>query len=58
MVLDGKIKHLVLFDYGMSDKICNKVKYFISKKSGITNIINHNFGRITIDSYNSLPIHN
>ena len=30
--LDGKIKHLVLFDYGLFDKICDKVKYLISKK--------------------------
>ena len=26
------------------------------KNSGITDGINHNFGRIRIDSYNSLPI--
>ena len=32
MVLDGKIKNLVLFDYGLFDKICNKIKYLISKK--------------------------
>ena len=31
MVLDGNIKHLVLFDYGLLDKICDKVKYLISK---------------------------
>ena len=31
MVLDGKIKHLVLFDYRLFDKICNKVKYLTSK---------------------------
>ena len=49
MILDGKIKHLVLFDYGLFDKICNKMKYLISKKSGITNSINHNFGRIRTD---------
>ena len=30
--LDGKIKHLVLFDYGLRDKICDKIKYLISKK--------------------------
>ena len=30
----------------------------ISKKSGITNTINHNFGKIRIHSYNSLPIKN
>ena len=30
--LDGKIKHLVLFDYGLRDKICDKIKYLIIKK--------------------------
>ena len=54
--LDGKIKHLVLSDYGLLDKIFDKIKYLISKKTGITNSINYNFGRIKIDSYNSLPI--
>ena len=28
---DGKIKHLILFDYGLFNKICDKVKYLISK---------------------------
>ena len=41
MVLDGKTKHLVLFDYGLFDKICNKIKYLKSKKVVITNSINH-----------------
>ena len=54
--LDGKIKHLILFNYGYFNKICDKIKYLISKKSGIANSINHNFGKIKIDSYNSLPI--
>ena len=54
--LDGKIKHLVLFDYGLFDKICDKIKYLTSKKSDITNSINHNVGKIRNDSYNSLPI--
>ena len=40
----------------MFDKICDKIKYVISKKSGITDSINHNFGKIRIDSYSSLPI--
>ena len=30
--LDGKIKHLVLFDYGLLDKICDKIKILVSKK--------------------------
>ena len=34
--LDGKIKHLVLFDYGLSDEICDKIKYLISQKTGTT----------------------
>ena len=47
MVLDGEIKHLVLFDYEFLDKICDKIKCLISKKGGITNTINYNFGRNT-----------
>ena len=34
----------------------DRINYLISKKSGITDNINHNFAKITIDSYNSLPI--
>ena len=30
--LDGKIKHLILFDYGFFIKIREKIKYLISKK--------------------------
>ena len=56
IVLDCKIKHLILFDYGLFNEICDKIKYLISKKGGITNTINHNFGKIRIDSYNSLLI--
>ena len=40
----------------MLDKICYKIKDLISKNSGITNSINNNFGKIEIDSYNSLPV--
>ena len=54
--LAGKIKHLILFDYGLFNKICDKIKYLISIKSGITNSVNHYFGKIRIDSYHSLPI--
>ena len=58
MVLDGKIKHSVLFDYGLLDKICEKIKYLKVKKSGIISSIRYNFGKIKIDSYNSLPMKN
>ena len=50
------IRCLVLLDYGWFDKICDTIKFLISEKSGITGSINHNFGKIRIDSYNSLPI--
>ena len=53
-IYDG-IRYLVLFNNSWHDKICETIKYFISKKSGITDSINHNFGRMRIDSYNSLP---
>ena len=56
IALDGKIKHLVLFDYRLLDNICDKIKYLISKKKNITNSISYNFGKIKIDSYNYLPI--
>ena len=52
----GESRYLVLFDDGLFDKIFDKVKYLISEKSGITNSINHNSGKIRIDSHNSLPI--
>ena len=49
--IHNKIKYLVLFDCSYCDKICGTIKYLISEKSGITNSVNHNFGRIRIDSY-------
>ena len=54
-IYDG-IRYLVLFGPGWYDAIYNKVRYLISKKSGSTDNINHNFPRIRIDSYNSLPL--
>ena len=54
--LHGKIKHLILFNYGLFHKICDKIKYLISKKSCITNSINHDFTKIRTVSSISLPI--
>ena len=39
----------------MIDKICDKIKYLINEKSGITDSINHNFREIRIDLCNSFP---
>ena len=51
-VLGGEFRYLALFDYGLLGKICDKIKYLVSEKSGITDSINHNkFG-----SYNSLTL--
>ena len=49
-VRGDEFKHLVLFD-----KICDKIKYLVSEKSGITDSINLNFGEIRIDA-DVLPI--
>ena len=55
-VRGGEFRYLVLFDHGLFDKICDKIKHLISEKIGIIYSISHNFGKIRIDSYNSLPI--
>ena len=54
-VRGDEFKHLVLFDYKLFDKICDKIKYLVSEKSGIADSINLNFGEIRIDS-DVLPI--
>ena len=54
--IHDKVRYLVLFDYSYCDEICDKIKYLISEKSGITDSINHNFARTRIDSYDYLPI--
>ena len=43
-------------DHNWVHKICDSIKYLKSKKSGITDRIKHNFERIRIHSYNSLPV--
>ena len=49
-------RYLVLFGFGLYYAILNRIRYLISEKSGIKESINQNFGKIRIDSYNSLPI--
>ena len=55
-VCGGEFRYSLLFDHGLFDKICDKIKYLISKKIGITDSINHNFRKIRIDLYNFIPI--
>ena len=51
-IYDG-IRYLVLFDYAWFDKIYGRIKYLVS---AITDSINHNCGRVRIDSSNSVLI--
>ena len=39
IVLNGKIKNLILFDYGLFNKICDKIKYIVRKKVVLQNSI-------------------
>ena len=51
--IDGFIEIWVGIRYWLLfDKICDRIKYIISEKSGITDSISHNFGRIRTDSFN------
>ena len=34
----------------------NRIRYLIGQKSGVTYVFSHNYARIKIDSYNSLPL--
>ena len=38
------------------DAIYNRIRYLVSQKSIITYIFSHNYARIRIDSYDSLPL--
>ena len=53
---NGGIRYLVLHFNNWYDEICDRSKYFINEKSGITDSINYNFAGFRTDSYNSLPI--
>ena len=50
------IRYLVLFGPERYDSIYDWIKYIVSEKSGITYIISHNFVKLEVDSYYSLPL--
>ena len=52
--IHNKIRYLRSFNEWW-DKVCDRTKYLISKKTGITDSINHNFATVRIDSYDYLP---
>ena len=51
-----KTRYLILFGSEKYDSIYNRIRYLISVKSGITYIISHNYAKIKLDSYHSLPL--
>ena len=38
------------------DFIYNRIRYLIGVKRGITYVVSHNYAKIKVDSYNSLPL--
>ena len=54
-VYDGT-RYLVLFGSEKYDFIYSRIKYPIGVKSGITYVIFHSYGKIKVDSYDSLPL--
>ena len=48
--------YLVLFGTEKYGYIYNRIRYLISIKSGITNAISHNYSKLKVDSYDSLPL--
>ena len=49
-------RYLVLFGPGRYGAIFDMIKYLTSLKSGVSYVISHNFARIKVDSYDSLPM--
>ena len=45
-----------MFGIGKYDAICDRIKYPIGLKSGITNVFSHNYAKIKIDSDNDLSL--
>ena len=54
-VYDGS-RYLVLFGREKYDSIYNRIRDLISVKKGITYIISHNYAKIKVYSYDSLPL--
>ena len=52
----GGTRYLVLLGPEKYDAIYNRIRYFISLKSGIAHIFSHYYAKIRVDSYDSLPL--
>ena len=49
-------RYLVLFGSEKDNTIYNRIRYLIGVKSDIAYVFSHNYPRIKVDSYDSLPI--
>ena len=49
-------RYLVLFGSEKYDSIYKRIRYLVSVKSGITYTIFHNYPKVKVDSYDSLPL--
>ena len=54
-VYDGT-RYLVLVGEEKYDFIYNRIRCLIILKCGITYVISHNYAKIKVDSYDSLPL--
>ena len=51
-----RTRYLLLCGPKKYDAIFSRTRYLIRVKSGITYVISHNYAKIKVDSYNSLPL--
>ena len=51
-----RTRYLVLFGSEKYDAIYNRIRYLESQKSGIIYVFSHNYAKIKVDSYDSLPL--
>ena len=48
--------YLVLFGYEKYDFNYKRIRYIIGVESGIAYVFSHNYAKIKVDSYDSLPL--
>ena len=46
----------IWYYFSLKNMLDNRIRYFISLKSGATYVFPHNYAKIKVDSYDSLPL--
>ena len=49
-------RYLVLLGAEKYDSICNRIRYRVGTKSGITYVVPHNYARVKVACYDFLPL--